>query len=334
VSIRLAATAYALPPTSETVQSILEHERDRVAAALEAVGPELRRRALAELGIERVWTCDGLDPYVLMRLAADEALAKAGVPGQAVDLIVDYSTLPGDKGVSAPLAHRLASELGAETCLNLSFKFGGCAGFHLAVRLATSLMHTDTRLTTALLVATDSPPPGNRSLLPITVQGDAGSAVVLRRDAGVGPEIVATEVLTVGALHRVIELVQGPGGRGLELRVDAPQIEQAVMPIYYLHFHRLIHKILTDLGLAIDEIDHVVYSNLSRSDRDGFQRAFRFPAGKLDAPALRDCGHTFASDLVLNYTEIERSGRVRGGQWVLFASAGIGFTWGVTLART
>ena len=270
----------------------------------------------------------------LMRRAADEALAEAGVPGRAVDLIVDYSTLPGDKGVSAPLAHRLASELGAETSLNLSFKFGGCAGFHLAVRLATALMQTDTRLKTALLVATDSPPPGNRSLLPITVQGDAGSAVVLRRDAGSGPEIVATEVLTVGALHRVIELVLGPGGCGLELRVDPLQVEQAVMPIYYLHFHRLIHKILTDVGLAIDAIDHVVYSNLSRSDRDGFQRAFGFPTEKLDAPALRDCGHTFASDLVLNYTGLERAGRLRDGQWVLFASAGIGFTWGVTLART
>jgi 3-oxoacyl-[acyl-carrier-protein] synthase III len=37
--------------------------------------------------------------------------------------------------------------------------------------------------------------------------------------------------------------------------------------------------------------------------------------------------------LVLNYTDLRREGRIRPGQWLLFASAGIGFSWGVTLAR-
>ena len=36
---------------------------------------------------------------------------------------------------------------------------------------------------------------------------------------------------------------------------------------------------------------------------------------------------------MLNYTDLRREGRVERGQWLLFASAGIGFTWGVTLAR-
>jgi 3-oxoacyl-[acyl-carrier-protein] synthase-3 len=333
VIIRLVASAYDLPPTVETAASILDRERDRVQAALAEVSPALRSRATSELGIERVRSCGSLDPYGLMLRAGRAALAEAGVAGQRVDLILDYSTLPGEAGVFAPLAARLASDLGAETSLNLSFKFGGCAGFHLAVLQATALMRSDPRLKVALLVATDSPPPGNRSLLPITIQGDAGSAAVLRCDGGEGPEIKATEVLTLGHLHRVITLERGPRGNGLELRIDAAQVERAVMPVYYLHFHRLIHKVLSAAHLTLTEIDHFVYSNLSRSDRDGFIRAFGIPPEKAPRTAMLDHGHTFASDLVLNYTDLRREGRIQPGQWLLFASAGIGFTWGVTLAR-
>lgn len=331
--IRLAATAYDLPPTVETAASVLDRERERVESALAAVSPPVRSRAIAELGIERVRSCGSLDPYELMVRAARAALAEAGVAGERVNLIVDFSTLPGEAGVSAPLAHRLAADLGAEASLNLSFKFGGCAGFHLAVMQAAALMRSDTRLKVALLVATDSPPPGSRSLLPVTIQGDAGSAVVLRSDGGDGPEIKATEVLTLGHLHRVITLERAPLGSGLELRIDPRLLEDAVMPVYYLHFHRLVHKILSDERLTLSEIDHFIYSNLSGSDRDGFIRALGIPSDKEPGTSMRDHGHTFASDLVLNYTDLRREGRVRSGQWLLFASAGIGFTWGVTLAR-
>ena len=331
--IRLAAAAYDLPPTIETTASILEREGERVQSALAAVSPALRRRALDELGIERVRTCGALDPYELMIRAARAALGEAGLTGPRVDLIVDYSTLPGETGVCAPLAHRLASDLGAEASLNLSFKLGGCAGFHLAVKQAVALMRCDPRLKVALLVATDSPPPGSRSLLPITVQGDGGSAAVLRSDGGEGPEIKATEVLTLGHLHRVITLETDRRGNGLELRIDPVQMERAVMPVYYLHFHRLVHKILADAHLSVSDVDHFIYSNLSRGDRNGFIRAFAIPPDKAPRTAMLDYGHTFASDLVLNYTDLRREGLVQPGQWLLFASAGIGFTWGVTLAR-
>jgi 3-oxoacyl-[acyl-carrier-protein] synthase III len=48
---------------------------------------------------------------------------------------------------------------------------------------------------------------------------------------------------------------------------------------------------------------------------------------------MAEFGHTFASDLVINYAEMRREGLILPGQLLLFASAGIGFTWGVTLAR-
>lgn len=332
--IALAGCAYALPAASEDVASVLTRERARVEEVLGVVTPGLRRRVEAGLGIERVRVCaTGEEPYHLARRAALEALAKAAIPASAVDLVVDYSTLPGRPSVQHPLAHRLATDLGLEASLNLNLEFSGCAAFHLAVKLATSLMRQDDRLRVALLVAGDTAPEGSRSLMPITVQGDAGSAVVLSADAPASPEIVATEVLTLGALHDLIVLDHDSRPAPV-LRVDARRLEESVVPIYYLHFERLVERVMREAGIERGDVACVVYSNVSAGDRDGFARCLRFDSSRVRTPGLADCGHTFASDLALNYARLADAGTVGPGEWILFAAAGMGFTWGVTLARS
>ena len=170
--------------------------------------------------------------------------------------------------------------------------------------------------------------------MPITIQGDAGSAVVLRKDPAQGPEILGTEVRTLGHLHGVITPELSSDASGLRLRVEATQLQDAVMPIYYLNFHRLVHKLLSDHGLTLSDIDHVVYANVSRTDHDGFIQALRVPAERMRTSMMRSCGHTFGSDVVLNYTELQRANLIKPHQRLLLASAGAGFAWGVTLVGT
>ncbi len=249
--------------------------------------------------------------------------------GQEVNLIVDYSTLPGEESQHSSFAHRLSADLGAEDSLNLSFKAGGCAGLHVALKTALAWMGADESIVTALLVTGDTPPPGNRSLMPVTIQGDAGSAVVVTRRASSGPEILSVEVMTLGHLHDAIALASANGR--LEIQVDAARIENDVMPLYYLNLLRLADKALLSAGVKLSEVDHFVYSNISARDREGFRRMLNLPV--LPETAMPEYGHTFASDLVINYTDLLHAGRIRPGQVLMFASVGIGFTWGVTLAR-
>ena len=192
-------------------------------------------------------------------------------------------------------------------------------------------MSTDESIQTALLVTGDAAPAGNRSLLPVTVQGDAGSAVILRRGGENGPTLLGVEAMTLGHLHNAIALVKTNGH--LEIKVDAMCIENDVMPIYYLNLYRLVQKVLDASGLSLKDVDHFIYSNISQRDRDGFRRMVGLPEGGLPLTPMAEYGHTFASDLVINYVHLRREGRVQPGQLLLLASAGIGFTWGVTLAR-
>ncbi|MCP5110403.1 MAG: hypothetical protein GY953_06170 [bacterium] len=219
--------------------------------------------------------------------------------------------------------------------LNFGFKVGGCAGLHLALKNAAALMRTDETLRHALLVTADSPPVGSRSLLPVTIQGDAAGAVVLSKSEGPGARVLASEVLTLGHLHDAISISHNDGGNGqMVIHVDSARIEAEVAPIYYLNFHRLVHEVLENASLRLSEVDHFIYSNISQTDRDGFIRALRIPDEKAPFTRMDEYGHTFAADLIINYTDLCREGRIRPGQVLLFASAGIGFTWGVSLATT
>jgi 3-oxoacyl-[acyl-carrier-protein] synthase-3 len=332
MNVRIASAAYAVPPDSEAVEAVLERERARVETTLAPLSAQARRKAVEGLGLSRVRVCSAKQPYDLVLEAASTAIAEAGITARDINLILDYSTFPGENSQCLSFAHKLSAELGAETSLNLSFKAGGCGAVHLAIKTALGWMSTDENIQTALLVTGDTAPYGNRSLLPVTVQGDGGSAVILRRQGTEGPLLLGVEAMTLGHLQDAIALIRTNGQ--LEIKVDAVRIESEVMPIYYLNLFRLVQKVLAASSLGLNDIDHFIYSNISHRDREGFRRMVGLPEGGLPPTPMAEYGHTFASDLVINYVNMRREGRIRPGQLLLFASAGIGFTWGVTLART
>ena len=331
MNVRIASAAYAVPPGAESVQAVLERERSRVETTLAPLSPQARLKAMEGLGLSRVRVCGGKQPYDLVLEAASAAITEAGIAARNIDLILDYSTFPGENSQYLSFAHKLSAELGAETSLNLSFRTGGCGALHLAIKTALGWMNTDESIQTALLVTGDTAPHGNRSMLPVTVQGDAASAVILCREGTEGPLLLGVEAMTLGHLHDAIALVITNGH--LEIKVDAVRMENEVMPIYYLNLFRLMQKALASSSLTLTDVDHVIYSNISHRDREGFRRMVGLPEGGLPPTPMAEYGHTFASDLVINYVHMRREGRIRPGQLLLFASAGIGFTWGVTLAR-
>ncbi len=331
LKVRITSVAYAVPPDVENVETILERERARVETTLAPLDPEARQRAIEGLGLSRVRVCGKKQPYDLILEAARSAITQADVSSRNIDLIIDYSTFPGETSSDLSVSHKLSTDLGAESSINLSFKAGGCGALHIAIKTALGWMACDENIKTALLVCGDTPPVGNRSLLPVTVQGDAASAVVLSSQGADGPMLLGVETMTLSHLHRAIALTQTRGQ--VEIKADPVMIEHKVMPIYYLNFFRLIQKILAASSLKLSDIDHFIYSNISHRDREGFRKMVGLAEGCMPATPMSDYGHTFASDLVINYVEMRRAGLIHSGQLLLFASAGVGFTWGVTLAR-
>lgn len=334
MTINMASSAYALPSTFVSLEEVLSAERSRIQAATAFLSDHLRGRVYENLGIERIPVCVREQPYDLVIRAATQAIEAAGVRSSDIDVILDFVTFPGREGPYSSFAHRLSRDLGAGNSLNMSYRVGGCAGFHLAIRNAAALLCSDPAAHIALLVTADSPPAGSRTLLPISVQGDAGSAVVLRKDCSGGPDILCNRIYTLSHLQDIISIGKegGPAGEFV-INVDAERIEKELMPIYYLNFFRLMNAALAQSGKRLNEMDHFIYSSISRADYQGFIRALHLPEDRVAPARFRDLGHTFASDLVINYTDLCRNHQVDSGQYLCFASAGIGFTWGITIAR-
>lgn len=337
MNVRIAAAAYAVPPYDEAVDAVLQREQARVEKSLSPLSPEFRRKALEGLGLNRVKICGDKPLYDLVLEAASKAVAEAGIAARDINLILDFSTWSSESWSSEnspglSFAHRLSVDLGAETAMILSFKVGGCAGLHVAIKTALGWMNMDEGIQNVLLVTGDAAPEGNRSLLPVTMHGDASSAVVLRREGTQGPSLLAVEAMTLGHLQNAITMVRT--NNNLDIVVDALCMERDVRPVYFLNMLLTVNKALAAASLSLKEIDHFIYSNLSRRDREGFCKMVGLPKGGLPPTLMEEYGHTFASDLVINYANMRREGMIHPGQLLLFASAGIGFTWGVTIARS
>ena len=330
-NVRIAAAAYAIASGEEAVDDILARERARINSVLSALSLESRQKAIAGLGLNRVRVCGDKLLYDLILEAASKAIAEAAIRPRDINLILDYSTWSAETLQGLSFAHKLSADLGAENSMILSFKVGGCAGLHVAIKTALGWMSTDDNIQTVLLITGDAAPPGNRSLLPITIHGDAASAVVLRRESGEGPLLLAVEAMTLGNLHNAITIARNNGH--FDIVVDALCIEREVMPVYFLNMLRMVNQALDASSLSLKDIDHFIYSNISRRDREGFGKMLGLPRGSMPSTPMSEYGHTFASDLVINYVSMRSDGLIRPGQLLLFASAGIGFTWGVTIAR-
>jgi 3-oxoacyl-[acyl-carrier-protein] synthase-3 len=331
MNVRIASAAYAVPPGDEAVDAILEREHARIEKALSPLSPEARQKAVNGLGMNRVRVCGDTKLYDLVLEAASKAVTEAGLKGRDINLILDYSTWSAENSQGLSFAHRLSVDLGADAAMVLSFKVGGCAGLHVATKTALGWMATDSTIRNVLLVTGDAAPEGNRSLLPVTIHGDSGSAAILCREGAEGPTLLGVQVMTLGHLQNAITM-STTNGRP-DIVVDAVCMERQVMPVYFYNMLSVINQALHGCSLSLKDIDHFIYSNISRRDREGFCKMVGLPKGGLPPSPMAEYGHTFASDLLINYVNMRRDGLIRPGQLLLFASAGIGFSWGATIAR-
>lgn len=308
------------------------------AEAFADEGQELTAAAAARLGIREVRRAQGETGSALALAAAQDALRRAEVAGNTLDVIVDYSFMPQEFLVPAwSMSNKLQAQLGASKAFTVGFSGGGTTNFLTALHFAAALIESDSTVNTALLLGADLAIDKNRVLnreRPLTILGDAATAVVVRRGAAQAT-VLASAFWTDGALHDVCYI---PGGAMshpdrldlYRMQIDAARYERAPRREMLA---RLIDAVLGRAGATRERVKHLVCPNFSAEDRAlyaGLLPAAPEPAG---AENLQRYGHTHGHDLVLNYGTLVEQGRIQGGDLVLLASHGLGFSYGVTLLK-
>jgi 3-oxoacyl-[acyl-carrier-protein] synthase III len=271
-------------------------------------------------GIHRRRRVDGEGLVDLAAGAGAKALALAGVEPSELDLVLVATCTPDHLlPHAAPL---VASRLGASSAGAMDVG-AACTGFLSALSLAAAQLEA-ARARAALVV-------GAEVLSRVTDFSD-------RRTAGLFGDGAGAAVLT----HR------GPGLIGpIALRSDGARAEF----IRADHEERLVRmngratfraavaamsdttqQVVSDAGLALDEIDLFVYHQANSRIISAVGERLGLPAGRV-IDCLAEYGNTSAASIPIALSEAAANGLLRPGTRVLLSAFGAGLTWGAGIVE-
>ena len=253
----------------------------------------------------------------LAALAGERALARAGLPGAGVDLVLLAPTTPDE--ILPPAAPQVAAALGAHGAAAIDIGFA-CAGFVPALGLACGQIESG-RARTALVIGADRLTrhldPDDRGTAPLF--GDGAGAVVVRAagGGGVGPLVIRAD----GGQPDLVRIGHGEpmAMRGHETYVHAVR-----------RLAELTRELLALGGIGAQDVDLFVYHQAN-------SRILRALGERLDLPADRVVdvvgrhGNTSAASSASGIDAAEHDGRLRDGARVLIGAFGAGFVWGGAL---
>ena len=268
--------------------------------------------------------------------ASRKALGDAGVPGEAVDLVI-VATMTADMptpSVSCVVAAGLGTGNAGAYDLNAA-----CSGFVFALNTAHALMR-DAGYRTVLVVGADLVTRfcdystfGRGAAI---LFGDAAGAVVLRASDDAGKGLIAQAMHSDGGRARHLYIPRMgcdffEGDEFDERKLGSIQMNgPAVFKFAVSTFPKLISATLEKASLNPEDVDHYVCHQSNQRILQAARDRFGLPEEKLHMNIDR-YGNTVAASVPLLFDEIRRNGEVREGQRVMFLGFGAGLTWGSSL---
>ncbi len=270
--------------------------------------------------------------------AGREALQRAMVPPDTVNVVVEYSIMPQEYLVPVwNMGNKVQAEVGAPKSFVVGFSGGGSSNFFVALSSAIAMLSENETLKTALLVTGDVTIPGNRVLNPsdpVTVMGDGASAVVLQRGAP-GGIVIDTELWSDGDNHDICYIPGGSLVHPDDITLYRMQLDKSRYDAFPKAetLRRMSDKLLSRAGLNLSDVASVLCSNISAEDEAAMQQAFANKISPVCAANRESHGHLLGTDFPLNYLSLVDSGTLKQGDYILAVSHGMGATAAATLIR-
>jgi 3-oxoacyl-[acyl-carrier-protein] synthase-3 len=267
----------------------------------------------------------------LAKVAAERALAAAGVSASELDLIVVGTTTPDV--IFPSTACLLQHKLGAKDCPAFDVN-AACTGFIYALSIAEKFVRTGAART-ALVVGAETLTRmldwNDRGTC--VLFGDGAGAVVLKADTT--PGVISTHIHADGQYR---ELLHNPVGVSKGFR-DEPNHGVRVIMAGNEVFRVAVRTLsrIVDETLAANQLDKSAIDWLVPHQAN--LRIISATAKHLDMPMERVIvtvdrhGNTSAGSVPLALDHGIREGQIKPGQLLLLEAFGGGFTWGSALLR-
>jgi 3-oxoacyl-[acyl-carrier-protein] synthase-3 len=282
-------------------------------------------------------------PSTMAVKAARLALRRANVDPSELDLILYSGSMHKDFYVWSAANH-IQHVLEARRAFAFEL-VALCTTNVLALKVARDLMTADPRLRTVLICGghrtadlIDFRDQSSRFLFNLS---DGGSAMLLQRNYPVN-SILESSFITDGSLAEQVVIPAGgtrlptshetiERGQHTFRVLDAERLRTGLDGHSERRFVQVVCEAVERSGCSLADIDFLAINHMKPS----MHRRILAMLGLQEEQSLylADYGHIGAPDQVLTLELASACGRLKRGDLVVTASAGLGFTWGATVIR-
>lgn len=291
----ICGLAVSLPTNFASVTSLPEY---RELSSLE-------KRVFDQCGIESVPIAAPGSTFELLQEAAVQALA-------------DAQTLPSEVGAVLVLEPRLPERLlvsdVARIChvlgigSNLAFRVGGlgCVDFNLALLIATNLLAASADTRDILIVHTTGEAGPFRFRYPVTIHGDAASAVVVSRSRGM--PVTNHELERDGQFWDLFS-IDYRGKPFSEWREECRDFQVYGFNLSAESRRRFRNILASDETHGTNNSPRVIMQNASRAAFAFFEQSLDLTVDPVCLTNLRRFGHLGATDITMNLLSLREEMR-------------------------
>ena len=264
--------------------------------------------------------------------AARQALDKAGVTGEGIDLIV-LATASPDNTFPAT-AVKVQAALGAHKAVAFDVQ-AVCSGFIYGLAIADNAIRLG-QAKTALVIGAET---FSRLLdwedrTTCVLFGDGAGAVVLKASEGQGTNqdrgILSTHLHSDGRQHDMLYADGGPSSTGTvgKVRMQGKEVFRHAV----VNMAAVLEEALVANKLTSGDIDWLVPHQANLRILDATAKKLGLPTEKVVITVDRHA-NTSAASIPLALDTAVRDGRIQEGDLILMEAMGGGLTWGAALAR-
>lgn len=272
----------------------------------------------------------GTASFELGAVAAERALASAGVAARDIDLVIVASSSPD--APFPPMACRIQELIGADRATGYDL-LAACTGWLYGVSIADTQI-AGRRIETALVIGAET----LSRILDWTdrstcvLLGDAAAAAVIAPARGnggfrswcLGSDGSHWNLLTYGAFAESGAYALHDPDPHFEMR--GPETFKVAVEV----FVRECQAALDAAGVSVGDVDLFVPHQANRRIIEAAARRLGLPLNKV-VVNIDEYGNTSTATIPLALEEALTNGRLHSGDQVLMASFGAGLTWGAAL---
>ena len=281
---------------------------------------------------QRHIAADGEMTSDLATHASEQALARAGIDGSEIDIIILGTATPDETFPAT--ATRVQERIGAHAACAFDIQ-AACSGFVYALALADNFLRLG-QARTALVIGAET---FSRILdwedrATCVLFGDGAGAVVLRAEEGVGGNadrgVLSTHLHSDGRLHDFLYADGGPSRNQVAgfVRMQGREVFREAVT----RLSAVVDEAMESNGLSIADVDWLVPHQANKRILDSTAAKIGIAPEKVVVTVDRHA-NTSAASIPLALSEAASDDRIKRGDLVLMEAMGAGFTWAAAALR-